>query len=192
MVFQETKPIPMLDIIDFYRKMEDEKIILSFKGEVTSELLNCILQMIESKLNKSEEEPKLKKKVYHVLVECLQNLYHHNDGIHNSENGFDKRASLFMIGKEGRSSYTIITGNYILKSNVPEFRNHLEKINTLDKDELKAFYLETLNNASYAEKGGGGLGMIDIARKSGHKLDFSFTKFDSEYDFFSMTVKIST
>lgn len=182
----------MLDIIDFYRKMEDGKIILSFKGEVTSELLDSILHMLESKLNKSDEEPKLKKKVYHVLVECLQNLYHHNDGSHNLENGFDKRASLFLIGKDGRSSYTIITGNYILKTNVPEFKNHLEKINALDKDELKAFYLETLNNESYSEKGGGGLGMIDIARKSGHKLEYSFTEIDSEYDFFSMTVKITS
>ena len=73
----------MFDIYDFYEKMEDGKIMLSFKGEITSELLTSILKILESKLDNIGDEPKLRKKVYNVLVECLQNLYHHNDGINS-------------------------------------------------------------------------------------------------------------
>ena len=69
----------MLDIFEFYNQMERNKIMLSFKGDITSELLTSILQIMENKLENIQEEPKVKKKVYNVLVECLQNLYHHLD-----------------------------------------------------------------------------------------------------------------
>lgn len=63
--------------------MERENILLSFKGEVTSELLTSVLSIMESKMDYMEESPKTKKKVFNVLVECLQNLYHHIDADDN-------------------------------------------------------------------------------------------------------------
>ena len=69
----------MDNIHDFYNMMEDGNIMLSFKGEVTSDLLTSILQIMESKMETLDEPPKIKKKVYNILVECLQNLYHHID-----------------------------------------------------------------------------------------------------------------
>src|ERR1041385_3256080 len=99
----------MLDIYDFYDKMERNNIMLSFKGDITSELLTSILQIMESKLDNLQEEPKTKKKVYNVLVECLQNLYHHMDES-NKEEDTRIKSAIFMIGKiDGH--YDIITGN---------------------------------------------------------------------------------
>jgi hypothetical protein len=180
----------MLDIFDFYDKMERNNILLSFKGNITSELLTSILQIMESKLDNLQEEPKVKKKVYNVLVECLQNLYHHlDDDQVNAEFGPPKSA-IFMIGKtEGQ--YSIVTGNYILNKNVSFLKNRLEEINTMSKEELKEFYKSILNNGEMSDKGGGGLGMIDIARKSGQKLNFNFVPVDDKTHFFSLNVKIS-
>ncbi len=179
----------MFDIYDFYEKMEDGKIMLSFKGEITSELLTSILTILESKLDTIGDEPKLRKKVYNVLVECLQNLYHHNDG-GQQEKGNQKTA-LFLIGRNDQSTYKIITGNYILNGNVNAFRDKLDKINQLNKAELKEYYLETLKNEEFSGKGGGGLGMIDIARKSGQKIDFSFHEVDDTFSFFSLMIKVT-
>ena len=67
----------MNNIHEFYNRMEESNIMLSFKGEVTSDLLTSILQIMESKMEVLDEPPKIKKKVYNILVECLQNLYHH-------------------------------------------------------------------------------------------------------------------
>jgi hypothetical protein len=189
---QDVKNSEMLDIYEFYDKMERNKIMLSFKGDITSELLTSILQIMESKLDNLQEEPKIKKKVYNVLVECLQNLYHHldvdlND---NSEKAKKYRSAIFMIGKIG-TEYNIITGNYILNENVASLREKLNRINVMSKDELKEYYKEILNNDEFSEKGGGGLGMIDIARKSGQKLNFNFVDIDDQFSFFSLNIKIS-
>ncbi len=187
----------MVDIYDFYDKMERNNIMLSFKGDITSELLTSILQIMESKLDTMQEEPKIKKKVYNVLVECLQNLYHHMDeipktlnGNANGPEGEQIRSAIFMIGKLD-NQYNIITGNYILTGNVNGLKNRLDEINKLTKEELKDYYKAVLNNGEMSEKGGGGLGMIDIARKTGQKLNYHFMPVDDVYSFFSLNIKIA-
>ncbi|MGZ3867408.1 MAG: SiaB family protein kinase [Bacteroidia bacterium] len=179
----------MLDIYDFYDKMERNNILLSFKGDITSELLTSILQIMESKMDNMHEEPKLKKKVYNVLVECLQNLYHHMDEA--TENGGERgRSAIFMIGKQD-GDYNIITGNYILNENVNGLKTRLDEVNALSKEELKDYYKQVLNNGEMSLKGGGGLGMIDIARKTGQKLHYNFMAIDDKHSFFSLNIKVS-
>ena len=180
----------MVDIYDFYDKMERNNIMLSFKGDITSELLTSVLQIMESKLDNLQEEPKIKKKVYNVLVECLQNLYHHMDEDKQISKSERSRSAIFMIGKVD-GNYNIITGNYINVGNVNTLKTKLDDINALSKEELKEYYKAVLNNGEMSQKGGGGLGMIDIARKTGQKLDYTFMPVDDNYSFFSLNIKIA-
>jgi hypothetical protein len=53
----------MIDIYDINDKIETNNIMLSFKGDISSELLTSVLQIMESKLDNMKEEPKIKKKV---------------------------------------------------------------------------------------------------------------------------------
>lgn len=179
-----------IDIFDFYKKMEEDNIMLSFKGNVTSELLTSVLQIMESKMEKLDEPSRVKKKVYNILVEALQNLYHHLDKQPDDPSeGF--HTVIFMVGKDHEGNYSIFTGNYIKNENADMLRKRLDKINSLDKDGLKEYYKEVLNNGMMSEKGGGGLGMIDIARKSGQKLDYDFQKVDDKNSFYSLNIKVA-
>jgi hypothetical protein len=65
------------------------------------------------------------------------------------------------------------------------------KINLLSIEELKDYYIETLNNEAFSGKGGGGLGMIDIARKSGQKIEYTFHPVDESYSFFSLMIHVT-
>ena len=178
-----------MDIFDIYDKMERNNILLSFKGEITSELLTSILQIMENKMDNMNEEPKIKKKVYNVLVECLQNLYHHLDEIAEPDN--DKiRSAIFTIGKI-EDKYSIVTGNYILNENILGLKSRLDEVNSLNKDQLKDYYKKVLNNGEMSLKGGGGLGMIDIARKTGEKLEYNFLEIDNKVSFFTLNIKVA-
>lgn len=182
-----------LDIFDFYDKMERNNIMLSFKGDISSELLTSILQIMESKMENLDESPKMRKKVYNVLVECLQNLYHHMDEVPAPESADTDehiRSAIFMIGKV-EDQYRIITGNYMYTENVEMLKNRIDTVNSMDRDQLKLYYKEILNNGEMSSKGGGGLGMIDIARKSGQKLDYNFMSVDNKCSFFTLNIKIS-
>jgi hypothetical protein len=170
--------------------MESNKVVLSFKGDVTSGLMSSILQIIEQRMDDRNEAPKLRKKVYNVLVECLQNLYHHIDEMpsEEKESGVD-RSAIFMISMNP-NGYSITTGNYILNDRQANFQSKLDQINSMDKEELKTLYKEVLNSEGRSDKGGGGLGMIDIARKTGNKLDYDFIELNDEYSFFSLNINV--
>ena len=56
---------------------------------------------------------------------------------------------------------------------------------------LKQLYKEIIKGTEISDKGGAGLGFVDMARKSGNGLEYSFEKLDSEYSFFSLKSTIS-
>lgn len=180
------------EIYDLYDQMERKNIMLSFKGDLTSELLNSILSVVEEKLTNFDENPMTRKKVFNVLVELLQNLYHHKgqSPIMQQSTAAAETAVIVMIAKNA-TGYSIITGNFIENQNVEGLKNRLEDINKMSKSDLKELYKSVLNNGMMSEKGGGGLGMIDIARKSGDKLDYGFIPFDEKNSFFSLNVKVA-
>lgn len=172
--------------------MQQNNIIFVYQGEVTADLVSSILHMMENKLDGDGEDKKIKKKVFNVMVECLQNVYHHLDTIDVSvsEGDINDRTALLMIGKE-ETDYYVITGNHIYNDRIANLKDRLEKVNKCDKNELKALYQAILNDGELSEKGTAGLGMIDIARKSGQKLGFDFHPVNDKYSFFSLEAKIA-
>lgn len=180
------------DIYDLYNKMESDNVLLSFKGDITSDLTASVLHIIEQRLIDMDENPKLRKKVYNVMVECLQNLYHHIDELPPIRPDMvGKRAAIFMVGMNS-DGYSIITGNYIETARVGGFSNRLDRINAMTPNELKTFYKEILSKDERSEKGGGGLGMIDIARKTGKKLNYDFIPVNDSLSFFSLNIRIDS
>ena len=145
---------------------------------------------MENKMENMQEEPKMKKNVYNVLVECLQNLYHHLDDMGEGQSNDKIRSAIFMIGKLD-NKYSIFTGNYILNENIHGLKTRLDEVNSLNKEELKEYYKKVLNNGEMSLKGGGGLGMIDIARKTGEKLGYNFLEIDNKVSFFTLNIKVT-
>jgi HJR/Mrr/RecB family endonuclease len=181
----------LANVYNLYKTMEEEHVILSFKGIVTAELLTSVLHIMESRMETMQEPPKVRKKVFNVLVECLQNLYHHVDENTdaNKIEDLEKRSALVMISKNN-GGFMIRTGNYIDNRKADDLKEKLQIINSLDKEELRQYYQDSLESSMISTKGTAGLGMIDIARKSGNKLDFEFLRVNEELSFFCLNVKI--
>ena len=122
-------------------------------------------------------------------MESLQNLFHHVDSPPGILEGSGDSYGLFLLSKTS-AGYKVVTGNFIRNERIPQLREKLEKINSLTKEELKDFYKFVLNNQEFSAKGGGGLGLIDIARKTGSKLVYVFQPYDENFHFFDFSVVI--
>ena len=179
------------NVQDYFDELNAGNVVLSFKGSITSDMINNVLDSVESKLTEADEDPKIRKKMYNVLVESLQNLYHHIDDLPNEfRNEVDSKFGILVIVKEN-SGYKITTGNFIASDKIKYLKDKIDKINSLSRDELKDMYKFILNHQKLSSKGGGGLGLVDIARKTGNKLNYMFQNFNNDYYFFNLDITIA-
>jgi hypothetical protein len=184
-------------IYDLHKTMLARDLILVYEGEFTQEITKSVLAMAERNMDSMGEESSIKRKVFNVMVECLQNIVKHaeesklvTEGAEEPASGGKQNAAIFMIGKQS-DKYIITSGNPIKNDLVEELSERLDKINSLDRDGLKALYKEIIKNTQLSSKGGAGLGFVDMARKSGQKLEYDFQKIDDDHSFFSLQTCIA-
>lgn len=183
-------PKDSLDFVyDFYVKMKKNKINLAYEGEITHQITKAFTSLTENHMNQENDPNSVQKKVFHVMVECLQNISKHAENRHDIVSSKDGRG-IFLVSKD-EDEYNITTGNIVKTQKVPELTKMLENINKLDKDGLKQLYKQQMREGRLSPKGGAGLGFIDIARKTGEKLIYSFLEIDGNSSFFVLTSTIS-
>jgi hypothetical protein len=180
----------MIDALQLYENLKDSDVLLSYKGEVSFDLVNSFLEIVEQRLDRVENDPKLKKKMFNILVECLQNLCHHVEISEKDVKHLPKGRNTIITVWDNGDQYIVTTGNYIANDDIPKLEAWIKRINNLSKVGLRDLYKEVLDNNTFSAKGGGGLGFIDIARKSGEKLGYNFQHMDEGYSFFSFRIEI--
>ncbi|MBN2744616.1 hypothetical protein LX69_01782 [Breznakibacter xylanolyticus] len=169
-----------------YKTMKTNEISLVYEGEVTQEITKTFTSLTEKSLTKSAESNQVQRKVFNVMVECLQNISKHADTLSEDD---EERRGIVMVSK-GEESYNIITGNIIKNDKVAELQSTLETVNGLDKEGLSELYKKQIKEGRISDKGGAGLGLIDIAKKTGSKLTYQFKTLNEDRSFFILTSTI--
>lgn len=185
-----TKQKHFLDIVySFYKTMKEKEITLIYEGEITHDITLAFTKMTEDNLSKHDEESSVQRKVYHVMIECLQNITKHA-GNTNENNQSSVGKGIFLVGRTD-TEYSITSGNAIENSKLEKLSSFIDQINTLNKSELDNLYAKQIVEGTLSEKGGAGLGLIDIVRKTGRKLKYQFLHVDKDFSFFILTSYIS-
>lgn len=154
-----------------------------YRGYFSDEVIDHILVLVERQLEFNGESHKIRKKAYNVMVEGLQNITRHQI---NSENDIDK-IGIFCL-KKIDNKYYITTGNQVSNTDVSKLTTMLDKLNGMNKEELRKYYVDLLNNGTFSDKGGAGIGLVDMARRSESKLYYNFKKVDEDNMFFYLKI----
>lgn len=176
-------------VYDFYKTMKAHEITLVYEGEITHQITKAFTSLTESNMMKELESNAVQKKVFHVMVECLQNISKHADEFAANDFVYSGRG-IFLVSK-GEGDYSVTTGNVIDNSKTEELKSLLDTINSLDKEGLNQLYKTQIKEGRLSEKGGAGLGFIDIARKTNKKLIYHFLPVTETTSFFLLTSTIS-
>lgn len=174
------------DVYGIKKLMQDNELLLVYHDEFSNENYDELLKLTELKMAVMDGDKKLKKRVFHIMVECVQNISRHA-AITKDINS--QASSIFVIGKD-KSKFFIITGNLIENEKKQPLKERIERINDLDKDGLKELYKHTIENEDHNEAGGANLGLIDMARKAGGKIEYHFREIDATHSFFTFKVNI--
>jgi hypothetical protein len=170
----------LVGLFDIYQSYDSA---FCYRGAFADRFTNTIIDISEGSVFR--REPMMNRKVSFLLVECFQNIVKHGENL--QEDSF-KDEGIFTFHMKDKE-FIINSINHIHASEILSLKELVEQVNSLDNDQLKSLYLRQLNNNSeLSEKGGAGLGLIELARKSGHKLLCEFEEVQPPYARFHQQV----
>ncbi len=140
-----------------------------YKGDITDTSISLIIEQMETCLDQKQAPTRVRKKIIYMIIECLQNIYNYFKDRPYQKSINDESC---LDIKNDAYSYTINASNYITDESSKKIINKIEYINSLSPEELHELYLKVLSSQQVSLSGGAGLGLIDIARKSGAKLSY--------------------
>ncbi len=176
-------------IYQLYNQFNSYNLSYIYQGGFSKELTDSILALAETNLENIGETSSIKRRVFFIMVESLQNITRHQSYATQGDNLDD---SCFFIIQKINNDYYITSGNLVESQYVDSLTHKLDKVNSMDPENLKAYYKEILSSGEISEKGGAGLGLIEMARKSGNKLFYAFDKLSDKYSYFYFQSKIQS
>ncbi len=176
------------DFQKFYQIVKEDNLSLFYRGDFADEITVRLIDISDLHFGDNSEVMSMKKKVGFLMAECFQNVIRHGD-VDPADEGFPEHSSYF-VSRNIKGNFFISSGNLIDNQSVEELRLKIDNINKLDKDELKNLYMEVLGSDEISSKGGAGLGLIEMARKSGRELEVAFNKVNDKVTFFYMQILI--
>lgn len=172
-------------LYEYHTQFSGQDILLSYKGPLSDHLLAEFSREVREKVQSS---PKAGKKVFSIFMELAQNVLFYSKES-NFVNKFDPVGTLAII--DNGDSYRIIAGNLVYKSAVMNLKDKCDKVNSMDRDNLRE-YKRMLRNAPKGEESrGAGIGMVQAALTSQNPLHYEIREFGDDYAFYLISVIVA-
>jgi len=175
-------------VYGFHKTMKANEISLAYEGKISHHITKAFISLAEAQMAEDQEAIRVQRIIFHVMVECLQNVSRHADDDTPGDNVYSGNG-IFMFSRNSEA-YFVTTGNAILNEKIQPLKNMIDRVNELDRPMLKDFYMKQMLEGRLSDKGGAGLGFIDIRRKTGSKLEYHFLPVSGKISFFILTTVI--
>lgn len=172
----------VINLFKSYKDASEYNLLVSFKGRLSQEVLTELGSMIRTSLS---SESKIKK-IFAVFIELAQNMLHYSAERQMNEEMKEAGVGILVV-RENSIGYHVGSGNLVHNEKLEFLSERIQKINSMNKDELKSFYQQQLRSERPEDSKGAGVGLIDIARKSDGPLVFHFDSVDNKNSFFTIS-----
>jgi hypothetical protein len=166
-------------------KMMKQGLMFVYRGVVTNDNSVPLLMLLEKEMENSEFGFVGRKRLFMFVLESLQNVSRHSVKRHHAD------MSMVVYSKT-ESGYTVTTGNVLPTVGINDLKIKLDEINNLESNEIRTIYRKMLSTAEFSDKGGAGLGLIEMAKKTGNKLDYDFVSLDNEFSYFILSKTVDS
>ncbi|MGL5889137.1 MAG: SiaB family protein kinase [Bacteroidia bacterium] len=168
-----------------HTQMMQNKFLLAFKGAFSHEISLAMLSVCENRIVSDGAEFTTRKKIFNVMMSCLENI-----NIQPDENTDKESGAMVMLGKNNEE-YFVYTVATIENNKVEGIEDQLSRINELNNSELKLLYKKFLQSLNVDETAISDTRLIDIARKSGHKIEFEISGTSPTTSLFAMKTTVA-
>ncbi len=181
-----------MDIARLYDLKEGftrEEILICFSGPFSHSIIEELGNAVKKYLEIEQLTKASLMDVFSIFIEQTQNVRNYacmKTAEGNSDHDFN--CGIVVIGKAGEK-HVVSAGNIVERRDIAGAIDRLDSLRPMDKQALKAAYKEQLRN-SQSDPKGGGLGLIDMARKASEPLEYAIREIDDRYCFFSMKATV--
>jgi hypothetical protein len=163
--------------------------IIDYKGAIHYDTIGELIHQFKNHVPILGIQIGTYKKVLLVMIESLENLMKYREcpaQTNGNEMGF---TPLFSVIKE-RDRYFINSCNTLENNKMESLEKRLIYLNNLTPQGIKEYYKETITNGQFSQQGGAGLGLIEMAKISGNKIEYMFQRINEDYVNFSLRITV--
>ncbi len=173
-------------VLKLYDEFENQGISLVYIGKFNHIITKMFTAMSQEEMELNQDSKSVRRKLHHSVIEILQNMTKHSTRLFTTVK-FGK--GIFMLGRTDKAYY-IMTANRIHKEDIANLETAILEVNEASPEELRKKYKAQLTGGKISDRGGAGLGLIDIVRKTGNKLNYLFLPIDDNHEYFVLKIKI--
>ena len=164
--------------------------ILQYKGKFTFERIGILLNDLKNKKETYQIDPVQYKKLLTLMIEILENVLKYSDHFEVFVMDHPDYHPEFELNLDA-DGFILTSRNPVRDKDKKEISRRIDRINTSDEDELKKIYRDTITNGIFTEKGGAGLGFIEMAKITTNTIVFSFLPIEKGFSYFELSLHIN-
>ena len=123
------------------------------------------------------------------MIELLENILKYSEHFDDfTDNKPEYHPEFELLYKQDH--FILITRNPVRQKAMDIISQKISKLNKCDDEGLKKYYRETITNGIFTEKGGAGLGLIEMAKITAQPLEYSFEPIGGGYSWYELKLNI--
>jgi hypothetical protein len=167
--------------------MSVSEVLLDYHGPVDLKVIELLLKKLRGKEEYKGLNITARKRVYAIIVECLENIY--KNPIEPSSPDLLIQSRISAITENDK--IYIVAGNPVSDNIKDSLARKIDHVNRLDNEDLKTLHENRINRESVKGENGAGLGLIYMVLKSGNKIDYIFQPLSGGYSYFEMKITLN-
>jgi hypothetical protein len=156
----------------FFSPISGTETILAFQGTFSQDVIVSLGEILNNELA-AFSAPAAVNRAFGIFVEMAQNVLHYSIERKVTVSGGTAGVGSIIVARTPKH-LVIMTSNLIAPERMPAIKRRFKEINQMEPQELRNTYQIKRRNQYHEDSFGAGLGLLDIARRSGHQLGHGF------------------
>lgn len=171
--------------------MPEQQLLIDYKGNLSFSTISQLLNKLKEQMDSLGEKLATYKRILIIMVEVLENIHKYIESQQGAEDVSLLSNVDFKLIKDG-DTYFITSTNLIRSESQRRIQEKVDLINGLDHEGLKSLYRQIISNGQFTKEGGAGLGFIEIAKTSQHKINYTFEKVDDSFCNYTINLELTS
>jgi serine phosphatase RsbU (regulator of sigma subunit)/HAMP domain-containing protein len=166
-------------------KNVSNEIIFNYSGEFSHSKIIELSEKIE-KIMLDKFNKKIARTINFCGNELMQNI-----NFYSEEKLISGIGQYSIEYEQSQNWIVLISKNISTPEKINKFIERIDKYNSLNKDELKVLYKEKLKSETHVGSKGGGIGVLQILRKTKNKINYIVNKKNDNLSLITLKIYVS-